>query len=129
MFTQSVSLHAAEIPILESNKNVAEAGFFKLTWQESLGEVEIEEAMNRDFSDANKLYPGSDNATVISGKPNGEWYYRARLIDDGQAGGWSDAIQVTVEHHSLERALYFFFAGLIMFVATCWLVIRGERLA
>lgn len=129
MFIQPFNLSAADVPVLESNKDVAEAGFFKLTWQENMGEVEIEEAMNRNFSDPNKLYPGSDNATVISGKPNGEWYYRARLIEDGQPGSWSNAIQVTVEHHSLQRALFFFFAGLIMFVATCWLVIRGDRLA
>lgn len=126
---QSTGAVAGEVPVLNSNKDVAEAGFFKLSWQESIGDVEIEEATNRDFSNSNRLYPGSDNATVISGKPNGTWYYRARSIDDEQAGSWSEVMRVTVVHHSLQRALFFFSAGLVMFVATCWLVIRGDRLA
>ena len=129
LFIQLSGLYADEAPVLNSNKDVAKAGFFKLTWQEELGAVEIEEAMNPNFTVPNKLYPGSDSATVISGKPNGEWYYRARLMDEGQVGSWGETTRVTVEHHPLSRALFFFFSGLIMFITTCWLVIRGERLA
>lgn len=119
----------AETPALESNTKQASAGFFKLYWQEGIGNVEIEEASDADFINADKIFPGSDNATVISGKPDGDWYYRARRVDNSNTGDWSDTIQVTVKHHSIERALGFFLAGFIMFIATCWLVIRGERLS
>ena len=117
-----------QVPQLKSNKDTSSDGFFKLSWQEEIGPVEIQEATSIDFIDAELIQPGSDSATVISGKPDGNWHYRARRVLENRTTAWSDPITVTVQHHSLERALFFFFAGLMMFLATCWLVIRGERL-
>ena len=124
-----MSSWAIDVPELKSNTTLAKAGFYKLSWQKDLGDIEIEEAANSQFSSVGKLYPGSDTAVIISGKPDGDWFYRARRINDKSAGDWSQIVQVTVKHHSLPRSLAFFMTGLIMFIATCWLVIRGERLA
>ena len=117
------------IPELTSNTDMATAGFFKLSWQGNLGPVEIQESRMPDFVVSHSLFPGGDNATVISGKPDGDWYYRARLLNDTSDNDWSDTQKVIVKHHSLERAVFFFLTGLLMFIATCLLVFRGEKLS
>ena len=96
-------------------------------WETHAERVELQEATDSEFSDATTPYRGPDRATVISGKPNGTWYYRVRASDDAQAGPWSRAVSVTVDHHSLSRALMFLSLGVIVFVATATMIIRGSR--
>ena len=93
----------------------------------ALLQVELQEADNPDFADASIDYQGPDDASVVSGKPNGTWYYRARVIGDQQAGPWSTAVKVTVAHHPLSRAFMFFGLGVVVFVATLLLVVRGAE--
>ncbi len=114
-------------PKLFSNTNVASAGFYRLHWETAIKQVELQEADNSAFNSPTVFYEGSDSATVISGKPNGTWYYRIRTIENQLRSDWSDPVVVTVSHHSLSRALLFFLVGLIMFITTVLLVVKGTK--
>lgn len=110
---------------LAADSEVSTAGFFQLTW-ESNGPVELQESQDPDFARAEVVYTGADTARVISGKPDGSWYYRARAAAvDG--AGWSEPVKVTVRHHPLARALAFFAVGATVFTATLVLILRGTR--
>ena len=118
---------ALEAPALESDREVATAGFYQLTWSgETAAGFELEEATRADFAQARLLYRGPDLATVLSGKPDGDYHYRIRAIDDGTRSDWSAPVHVEVRHHSLARALTFLALGAIVFIATVVLILRGE---
>jgi hypothetical protein len=40
---------------------------------------------------------------------------------------WSEVVNVSVEHHSLPKAVGFFISGLIVFAATLFMIINGAR--
>ncbi|MDZ7660887.1 hypothetical protein [Thiohalophilus sp.] len=115
---------------LESDTDVATAGYYQLKWQNADKNVrfEIEEADNLAFDDARRLYQGRDRATVITGRPDGIYYYRARIAAvDGPTGSWSDTVKVEVDHHPLSRALGFFSIGAIVFIAILVAILIGNR--
>ena len=115
-------------PDLSSDTEVASAGFYRLSWQTpAAARVELEEADNAAFTAADRRYLGPDDASVISGQPNGTWYYRAREIRGAETGPWSDVVKVTVAHHPLSRAFMFFGLGVVVFVATLLMVVRGAE--
>ena len=122
-----------EPPVLTSDSEVATAGYYQLKWESDNAAVELpagfpvelEESTDVTFGDAKLLYAGSDPATVISGRSDGTWFYRARLRDGEVASPWSDSVTVTVAHHPLSRALSFFALGIVVFLATVWLIVRG----
>ena len=116
------------VPRLSSDTDIATAGFYRLSWKtDKITQVEVQEADNPAFNDASLQYQGPDDASVISGKANGTWYYRARVLRDQQSGPWSDVVKVTVAHHPLSRAFMFFGLGVVVFVATLLMVIRGAE--
>jgi hypothetical protein len=104
---------------------VATAGFFQLTW-DSNGPVELQESQDPDFAGAEVVYTGADTARVMSGKADGNWYYRARAAA-GHGTDWSEPVKVTVRHHPLARALAFFAVGATVFAATLVLILGGSR--
>ena len=127
-FCTALAQTSLPIPQLSSDTEVATAGFYRLSWQTpEADDIQLQESDNPRFADAALRYQGPDDASVISGKPNGTWYYRARVIDDQQTGPWSEAVKVTVAHHPLSRALMFFTLGVVVFVATLLMVISGTK--
>lgn len=122
-----VSLAQAAVPRLSVNSEVATAGFFRLSWEADAVRVELQQAANPEFHSARTLYIGPDRATVISGKPDGVWYYRMRTVDAGRSGQWSESLAVTVSHHSLGRAVAFFALGVVIFLGILVVVVRGAR--
>jgi hypothetical protein len=59
---------------------------------------------------------------------DGDYYYRGRLEGlDGTPSQWSPVVGVTVEHHSLIKALGFFLVGLVVFLATLFLIAIGAK--
>lgn len=114
---------SAQSPELEANPEVASAGFYQLRWY-AARPVELEESQDPEFSSAEIVYRGSDAARVMSGKPDGDLYYRVRDTDDGTL---SNVVKVTVRHHSLERAVAFFSLGAVVFLATLLLIATGAR--
>ena len=76
------------------------------------------------------IYKGTDTATVITGLPDGNYLYRARLIlNDGNYTEWTEPVSVIVEHHSLVRAFLFFFVGGLVFLGTFLLILFGAKAA
>jgi hypothetical protein len=63
----------------------------------------------------------------MTGLPNGRYTYRIRVVENASPGPWSTPASVTVAHHSLIRAFSFFGVGLLVFLATIALILRGER--
>jgi hypothetical protein len=96
-------------------------GSFNLSWQGEQGE-RFRLFDLTDDKGPRLIYQGRDTARVMTGLPDG--YYRYRV--EGESSR-SELKSVTVAHHSLARAFAFFGVGLLVFVATLWLVVRGER--
>jgi hypothetical protein len=118
---------AAGAPVeLRVDSAVAKAGYFRLSWQ-AAGDVIVQEDTSPVFATPRVVYRGPDNARVLSGKPDGEWYYRARTA--GRGGAFGDVLEVTVRHHPLERALAFFALGALVFLTTLAAIVRGARAA
>lgn len=108
---RSATLAPAE---LESNE-----GYYQLSW-DSDEAVSLIEADSPDFSDGIVIYTGLDSGHVVSGKPDGVWFYRLEAADGGDI--LSDPAVITVRHHSLGRAFSFFALGAVVFVATLGLI-------
>lgn len=127
----SLPAHAvvnAQAPTLQSDIELATAGFFSLSWRGAPGaDYVLQESTTRSFAEHAVIYQGPDTARVMSGIEDGKYYYRARAR--GTRSGWSAPVTVTVRHHPLPRAFTFFGAGLIIFVATVTLIIGGARRA
>ena len=110
---------------LSSNTEVANAGYYQLSWKLADQEVVLlEESSSESFHIVKEIYKGKDTSTAISGKPNGNYYYRAKSLSSPD---WSETVKVTVEHHSLNKAFIFFFFGLIVFASTCFVIIRNHK--
>lgn len=109
---------------LRPDTDVATAGYYQLLWT-SEEPIVLEEARTPDFADPEVIYRGTDNATVLSGKQDGDWYYRARTA--GPGGEFGEPARVTVQHHPLGRAFGFFALGAVVFLATLSLIVSGAR--
>lgn len=112
---------------LESDTPVASAGYYQLRWETGDENVQLVEATNPRFSDARIVYAGPDTARIVSGKPDGDYYYRLETNVAGMSTVVSDMLKVTVEHHSLDRAFAFFGVGAAVFAATLGLILIGGR--
>ena len=124
-------------PILNdgATSQIAEAGYYTLSWSPG-NEVagldvvfELEESNTSTFSSATLIYRGADRATSMSGRADGEYFYRVRELSESTntAGTWSATHQVTVAHHPLSRSFLFLAIGAIVFVATTVLILSGQR--
>ncbi len=127
-----ISTSSAFAVELHSDTAVATAGYYQLTWDADTDQktpiFQIEEATNPTFSDATVLYQGPDEATVVTGRDNGHYYYRARVVGaQGKDGQWSATTDVIVKHHSLARAFSFFAVGAFVFIAIFVAVVAGNR--
>lgn len=112
---------------LESDTDVATAGYYQLRWAQTAPGMRLVEAADAGFSDKDVIYAGADTARLVSGKPDGSYYYRLEA-DDGITP-LSNTLLVTVQHHSLRRAWAFFAIGAAAFAATLGLIVYGSRAA
>jgi len=118
-------------PLLYSNTALANAGYYQLKWHLSSGRetvFELQEAARRTFQHPQQIYRGEDLARVLSGRPDGEYFYRIRAIfDNGKPGPWSKTVHVRVDYLPLSRAFTFFGLGALVFVATLFVILHGIR--
>jgi hypothetical protein len=119
---------------LESDSDVATAGYFRLSWglnavvEKDTIEYQLQRSNQPDFARFKVAYLGPDLARVVSGKANGDYYYRIRAIQHGvPITEWSDVAQVSVAHHSLFRALMFFAAGAVIFFALLVFILSQNK--
>jgi hypothetical protein len=138
----AVAAPAPGAPAIAVEPAVSTSGYFRVSWAlndagggqpgrngETPDDVrfELEETRGVHSSDATLLYDGRDLATVITGRGNGTYRYRVRaLVASAGASPWSERVAVQVRHHSRSRALGFFAAGAVVFVATVGLVVVGS---
>ena len=125
----------ANAPVLNTNNPAPTAGYYQLSWHiagaESgknnpyTGEFILQEAHHKDFSDADTIYKGMDTASVISGKPNGSYFYRVSRANPMPE--WSESVQVQVTHHSLQRAFIFFSIGAVVFILILTVIWRESK--
>jgi hypothetical protein len=113
--------------VLESNTEVATAGFFQLRWDAGPGDLRLVEAGDAGFQAPRVVYEGADTARLVSGKPDGDYFYRLEATDGPAV--LSNAVEVSVRHHSLGRAAAFFAVGAVVFAATLGLIVYGSRSA
>ena len=114
---------ASQAPALElqASPTHSTSGTFNLSWQGREGEA-YRLLQLADGRESRLIYQGTDTARVMTGMSNGDYTYRV----EGESGR-SEPRSVTVDHHSLPRAFGFFGVGLLVFVATVALVVRGEE--
>jgi len=119
---------AGEQPTLSASTERATGGYYSLSW-DGAGDVryELQEAREPGFDTPRPIYEGRDTASVISGKPDGDYFYRVRTLSEAGPGPWSEPARVSVAHHSLARALQFFFVGALVFAVLVTVIIRGTR--
>lgn len=119
----------AQPVVLEPRELESNEGYYQLTWRAD-EPVRLVESPSIDFVDASVLYSGTDTGHVVSGKPDGTWYYRLESVDGSRI--LSEPATIAVRHHSLERAFLFFAVGAVVFLATLGLIFftrpdRDER--
>lgn len=112
---------------LSSDSRVATAGYYQLFWSGKAKVFQLQESTTSDFKSFKVIYEGKDLARVISGKSDGDYFYRLTRLD-GNSPQVSDIVKVTVSHHPLENAFLFFIAGAIVFIAILFLIFKGKRL-
>jgi hypothetical protein len=106
---------------LQISPALSTSGTFNLSWQGEEGQTYRLVELTGD-QEPRLIYKGKDTARVMTGLPDGNYTYRV----EGESS-ISAAKSVSVAHHSLTRAFSFFSVGLLVFVATLFLVVRGER--
>lgn len=112
---------------LSSDSQQATAGYYQLSWAGDIDQFQLQESKVAGFQTFSIIYNGKDLARVVSGKSDGDYYYR--VIDPDNSTLVSNVVKVTVAHHPLENAILFFLAGAIVFVATLVLIMKGSRKA
>jgi hypothetical protein len=131
-------LYAYGNPQLKSDTEVATAGYYRLQWgedQQNDGEQNggqtadfiLQESQHPSFNQPKVLYEGPDTARVVSGRADGDYFYRVAIVNGEGQKSWSDVVRVQVKHHPLSRAFMFFTIGAIVFLSTLIAIIHGNR--
>jgi len=122
------------LPVLTTDTELATAGYYQLSWQPGLDgashkplRFELQQSATADFRSAKTIYRGPDRASVVSGQPDGDYYYCIRAMSDQATTPWSHPIAVKVQHHSLGRALGFFATGAAVFFITLSFIVFRSR--
>lgn len=115
---------------LQADTDVATAGYFQLHWDAGQSTNRLVESRDPEFENRRVVYEGPDTARLMSGKRDGQYYYRLERTrpSDSLASEpeiVSNTLQVTVSHHSTERAFTFFAIGAVVFLATLIMVLAG----
>jgi len=136
-----VSGSASAAVVLQPANSTATAGYYQLRWHtgsttvetgdKATNKFELVESRDPEFTRIVTIYRGADTATVISGKPDGTYYYRVRLAytKTGATANWSNSASITVKHHPLSRAFMFFALGALVFLSTLVVIVRGNLAA
>ena len=110
---------------LSSDSKVATAGYYQLLWSGQSKQFQLQESFSADFNTYELIYEGKDLARVVSGKPNGDYFYRVSAGENNSLV--SNIVKVTVSHHPLENAILFFIAGAIVFISTLILILNANK--
>lgn len=118
------SASAAAEDVFRVDRTPSRDGVYQLSWT-TPGPVVVEASPDAVFARPEVVYRGHDTAATLSGRPDGHTWYR--LVDADTGAPLGAPLRVEVRHHPLSRALTFFGIGLVVFVATVVLIVRGAR--
>ena len=123
------------LPVLTTDTRLASAGYYQLSWQPGVAgalnkkiSFELQQSNEPSFKTVTTVYRGPDRASVVSGQPDGDYFYRIRQVNPSQSSSdWSKPILVKVQHHSLRKAWLFFVAGASVFFMTLFFIVAAAR--
>jgi hypothetical protein len=123
-------VHAVTKIELDSDTTLATAGYYQLSWSwpdapTGINYILEEISSTKKSNNSRDVYYGPDQASVISGKPNGTYHYLVSAIGaNHRIVAQSNQLKVVVAHHSLIRAIFIFLLGALVFVAILFVVMR-----
>ena len=106
---------------LSCPSSTSTTGAYRLSWTGEEGTT-FQLVENGDV-----LYQGTETATTVSGRPEGDYVYQVSILGAEGATSWSDPCEVTVTPPPLELAFGLFGLGLAVFVAVAITILRGHR--
>jgi hypothetical protein len=98
----------------------SDTGAYRLSWTGPAG------ATFRLEESGAVLYEGPAKATTISGRRAGDHGYRLGVVQPAGEIAWSDSCVVQVRPPALSTAMFLFFVGLGVFLATLAVIVRGH---
>ena len=103
---------------------LSNTGYTQLDWEKKDDSaIEVQQATNPQFGDAQTIYQGNNTSLFLSGLKNGEYFYRLRTED----GTFSEPISVEVKHDSIQQAWLLFSLGAVVFGSIVVVIVNGER--
>jgi len=106
----------------------SDTGAYRLHWETPTGNTLAGQGqVFRLEENGALLYRGPQTATTVSGRPEGDYAYRVGVVAGREVAEWSVPCTVAVRPPSLGLAAGLFSLGLLVFVATVVLVVRGHR--
>ncbi|MBW7857846.1 MAG: hypothetical protein H3C43_06075, partial [Leptonema sp. (in: Bacteria)] len=114
-------------PMIQSSEPISSTGNFQLSWgleqtksyTNDLPIYLLEECNNT----CKLLYQGHDTASVISGRPNGNYHFK--ISEQSQPNQFSE-ITVQVIHYDLQSGLWVLLVGFLLFVICILIIVFGE---
>ncbi len=106
-------------------------GHTTLVWSAQDGDptYELQCSTDQSFTNPTTVYRGRDEASFVSGLPNGRFFFRvrARQTVEDSWGPWSDTLVLSCRHHSMILAWSLFAAGGLLFALIIAFVARNAR--
>ncbi len=126
LIASSAPLCAAEE--LRVTNNGSTAGYLTLDWSVSAAKTPYTVQMNKGQG-WQTIYHGKDTATTLTGLKNGDYQFRLNSADPATIDDdhWSAPLEVTIQHHSLTKAVGFFVSGFVIFIILLGLLFRPSN--
>lgn len=121
-FGHAIPAHAQPPGFAGSGPLSSNTGHLLVEWKADTP-VTLEISGDPSFSDADVLYRGANDAFFLSGLAGGDYFLR--LTDED--GERSAAATLTVEHQSLNQALWLTLVGAIITLGILATIVRGAR--
>lgn len=124
-------LQANRLPVPEfsmPNENFTDSGYMSIKWEgtgDYVGAYQLEQGTDPNFQEAKIIYEGPDRASFVSGLPDGKYYFRVRAIEGNKISRWSPVVVLVVKHHSLAMAFGLATVGIVVFLLTVAVVVKG----
>lgn len=112
---------------------VTASGSVSLKWQVPAvlpsDHFELEQAVQENFFSPEAVYSGPDRGTYLSGLPDGDYYYRVRVVNtqEEKPSQWSPSVHRSVQHPSLEFTFTMLGVGATVFLSTIGVIVQGAR--
>ncbi len=123
-----VNIHSRPVvalPLFTTEADIlSNTGYTQLYWEKKDDfPIEVQQATNLEFGDAQTIYQGNNTSLFLSGLKNGEYFYRLRSED----GTFSEPISLKVKHDSIQQAWLLFTLGAMVFGSIVFVILNGER--